>query len=739
MSNMNPYKDVQKRVREIDGKIEPSKSSYFNDKNWVRSIFMINQETLDGASLETRTWSTSDSKFQDTAPGGSLVINPLPQPCLFTDPMSDTHWLKARKGANDDGLSPYFSETFDDNYRQVTFRFGTLAFNSLTGYLFGMFHPGAAAFINKGLINTLLFKLGRLVGHAVSIITWPLALIGMLGKAKNFFLRVPTSKYAYLKPNMPLYWSSVQTICNHFLVDLGLIHRGTGKDENGNDMTLGEDDMKWDDNNVKAMKALWPNTFGGNGHINQFLDGALGKITGYESGAQFDVFAVATRAQRLAHARYKTLEEIQMATGTKLDLRQMLHTSYRNRNGRTSFKLAEYISKWTSMSADGGGAMYNSDRPGENGEPQQDEREKANKSDIGDTPTYDSVSNDGFWKFLEEELREGGAFVSFRVDDTGAVSETFSNNYKTSSLMEKINSMSSTGRSTYFDLAGGNIGDDALTNAIESVVGGIKSFATGAISAVGLGGLLVAGGGGTVSIPKYWESSEAQLPKPSYSFTLKARYANRRSAFNDVYFPLACILAAALPVSVGKHSHSNPLYCEFYDKGRMQSRLAAIDSITITRGDGTMGFTPEGNLMSVNVSFSITPMEEIIAMPITEGVSMTETIEKMVGGGLIGGIGGAVAGAFFGTATNLVNGIFDDDTPFMDYMATLAGMGVNEQYYQSTRLKRRLAFNQLQYVSSYSSARTASVMGNSLPGQMLGALFLKDGLNALLWDERAER
>lgn len=736
---MNPYKDVQKRVREIDGKIEPSKSSYFNDKNWVRSIFMINQETLDGASLETRTWSTSDSKFQDTAPGGSLVINPLPQPCLFTDPMSDTHWLKARKGANDDGLSPYFSETFDDNYRQVTFRFGTLAFNSLTGYLFSMFHPGAAAFINKGLINTLLFKLGRLVGHAVSIVAWPLALISMVGKAKNFFLRVPTSKYAYLKPNMPLYWSSVQTICNHFLVDLGLIHRGTGEDENGNDLTLGEDDLKWDENNVKAMKALWPNTFGGNGHINQFLDGALGKITGYEAGAQFDVFAVATRAQRLAHARYKTLEEIQMATGTKLDLRQMLHTSYRNRNGRTSFKLADYIAKWTSMSTDGGGAMYNADKPSKDGEPQQDENEKAKTGDIGDTPTLDSVSNDGFWKFLEEELREGGAFVSFRVDDTGAVSETFSNNYKTSSLMEKINSMSSTGRSTYFDLAGGNIGDDVVTNSIETVVSGIKSFASGVIETVGLGGLLIAGGGGTVSMPKYWESSEAQLPKPSYSFTLKARYANRRSAFNDVYFPLACILAAALPTSVGKHSHSNPLYCEFYDKGRMQSRLAAIDSITITRGDGTMGFTPEGNLMSINVSFSITPMEEIIAMPITEGVSLSDTIEKVIVGGLFGGPGGAAAGGALGTVDALSKGIFDDDTPFMDYMATLAGMGVNEQYYLATRLKRRLAFNQLNFVSSFSSARSASIMGNSLPGQLLGAIFLKDGLNALLWDERAER
>lgn len=305
--------------------------------------------------------------------------------------------------------------------------------------------------------------------------------------------------------------------------------------------------------------------------------------------------------------------------------------------------------------------------------------------------------------------------------------------------MEKINSMASTGRSTYFDLAGGNIGDDIVTNTIESVVSGIKSLATGVVQGVGLGGLLVAGGGGTISMPKYWESSEAQLPKPSYSFTLKARYANRRSAFNDIYFPLACILAAALPTSVGKHSHSSPLYCEFYDKGRMQSRLAAIDSITITRGDGTMGFTPEGNLMSINVSFSITPMEEIIAMPITEGVSLGDTIEKVVAGGLFGGVPGATGGLLTGALTTLTNGIFDDDTPFMDYMATLAGMGVNEQYYLGTRLKRRLAYNQLSFVSSFSSARQASVMGNSLPGQILGALFLKDGLNALLWDERAER
>ena len=51
-------------------------------------------------------------------------------------------------------------------------------------------------------------------------------------------------------------------------------------------------------------------------------------------------------------------------------------------------------------------------------------------------------------------------------------------------------------------------------------------------------------------------------------------------------------MALALPLSTGKHSHSNPFYLEFYDKGRMQTRLGAIDSLSISHGDGTMGFTP---------------------------------------------------------------------------------------------------------------------------------------------------
>ena len=52
----------------------------FTDKDWVRELFVVGQDQLDGLSLDERNWSTSDYKFNDTGMGGSIVINPLPQP-----------------------------------------------------------------------------------------------------------------------------------------------------------------------------------------------------------------------------------------------------------------------------------------------------------------------------------------------------------------------------------------------------------------------------------------------------------------------------------------------------------------------------------------------------------------------------------------------------------------------------------------------------------------------------------
>jgi PHIKZ182 len=677
-------------------------SAKFNDKNWVRDLFLVGKEDLDGIPIEMRTWSSADFKFQDTGLGGSLVINPLPQPNYFSDPLNPNSFM-AGKGM--DGLGPYFSETYDDNYRVVSFRAGTMAFNSLTGFLFGMYSPAGASLANKGRGADFMFiqAASQVLAGAVRLVALPFILVGLVGKAVNFFMRKPSGRYAYLKPAMPLYWTAVQTIVNHFMVNLGLLYPSVPLDVKGQPITAEGVDLP------KPTSAVEYN------HLTSLFPDIADALGLHQGGVQLDVFKIATRAQRLAHTRQEFF--INELAISKASMNSLLNKIYTSRSGgREGMSLSGYIQNYL---AAGPYKMLS-------GIPEQDKGAagtdgKGAPADSADSPTSDEIADPSFKTLLESELRDGGAFVSFRVDDTGSVSESFSNNFKPSSLAEKINSAAASSRSTMFNLSGGNIGDNPVANLMESMVSGVKSILENTVEAIGLGGLAIMGGGGTLDMPKYWESSEAQQPKPGYSFTLTSRYANRRSALNDIFIPLACIMALALPLSTGKHSHSNPFYLEFYDKGRMQTRLGAIDSLSISRGDGTMGFTPDGHVMSITVNFSIVPMEETIAMPISETFNVESSMFKMIGGGLVGGLAGATGSGFLDVALGLAKDLFDDDTPFMDYLAVLSGLGLNEQIYLSDKLKRRLRTSVANIQSSFSVARMASFTADTMPGQIFAA------------------
>ena len=678
-------------------------SARFNDKNWVRDLFLVGKEDLDGIPIEMRTWSSADFKFQDTGLGGSLVINPLPQPNYFSDPLNPNSFM-AGKGM--DGLGPYFSETYDDNYRVVSFRAGTMAFNSLTGFLFGMYSPAGASLANKGRGADYMFirAASQVLAGAVRLVALPFILVGLVGKAVNFFMKKPSGRYAYLKPAMPLYWTAVQTIVNHFMVNLGLLYPSAPVDINGRGI---------EDAGVELPEKTSAAEYN---HLTSLFPDIADALGMHQGGVQLDVFKIATRAQRLAHARQEAI--LENTNINKASMNALLNRIYQGRSGdRSGMSLSGYIQNYLAAAPYkmlSGNAEQDKGAAGADGS-------KAAQADSADSPTKEEISDPGFKTLLESELRDGGAFVSFRVDDTGSVSESFSNNFKPSSLAEKINSAAASSRSTMFNLAGGNVGDGMLANTVETMMGGVKSLFENTVSAIGLEGLLIMGGGGTLDMPKYWESSEAQQPKPGYSFTLTSRYANRRSALNDIFIPLACIMALALPLSTGKHSHSNPFYLEFYDKGRMQTRLGAIDSLSISRGDGTMGFTPDGHVMSITVNFSIVPMEETIAMPISESFSVQNTMFNMIGGALVMGGAGAAGAGLLDIALGMANDLFDDDTPFMDYLAVLSGLGLNEQIYLSDKLKRRLRTSVANIQSSFSVARMASFTADTMPGQIFAA------------------
>lgn len=714
----------------------------FTDKDWVRELFVVGQDQLDGLSLDERNWSTSDYKFNDTGMGGSIVINPLPQPSPWTDPITNPVFIKY----NRDGMGQYFSETFDDNYRVVTFRFGTMAFTSFLGFLFNMYHPGAAALVNKGRVHEIIFQIGRIIGFGASLVAWPLHAMALLGQAVMFMTRKPTSRYAYLKPGMTQYWGAAQTLLNHFMVNLGLTGNAKEwKDYAASDAGI-ESYYSIDGDEREAAAKAFPDLYGKNS-VQRFINDT--------PGSYLDIIAVANRGQRLAIKRREVVEKFIGGRGG--NLLGMLEDMYRGQKGHASASLAKLYSLWKNASiynpdsATGGvvgssigvglglgeQAQQQAPTTDENGNPvpappqapeQAPPTEGANApsavtNDSADAPgvnELDGNTSPGLADYFLAEMEEGSAFVSFRVDDTGPVSETFSNSYRASELAEKINSTAASARSTYFNLAGGNIGDSAVANIVESVVGGLKSLAEGVVTGIGLEGLLIAGGGGMVTMPKYWESSEVSLPKASYSFTLTSRYANRRSALQDIYMPLACILAGAMSQAVGKHAYSAPFYCEFYDRGRMQSRFAAIDSLTITRGDGTVGFTPEGLLMSCTVSFTLAAMEEHVSMPLSEKFSFTESLTSLLGAAILKDSAAKIAGG--GLATQLARGLFDDDNQLLDWLAVLTGMSLNEQYYIGAKLRRRIRKRQLDVTAAFSTPAMASFLSETTVGSTLSAL-----------------
>jgi hypothetical protein len=102
--------------------------------------------------------------------------------------------------------------------------------------------------------------------------------------------------------------------------------------------------------------------------------------------------------------------------------------------------------------------------------------------------TWD-IKKAGFDALFTADRRGGSDFVSFKVDHTGTISESFSNNTKESDLQEKINSMGSSARSMRFNIADGNLGDGPIGSAVKSIYDMASGFAEGLAQSVGLGGL----------------------------------------------------------------------------------------------------------------------------------------------------------------------------------------------------------------------------------------------------------
>ena len=666
------------------------------DSKWLRQSFLVSRASLSPIDQRNRTFTTASLKFTDTSPGGNFAINPAPSFTETADP------LMQGKFSGSKGMGAYYSEAIDDNAQIIHMRFGVPEFNSLRTFFTQFYDSQAGQIARTGRVDKAFYLVGRAIGLVVQVAYWPLlAAAYVAGKLLRYALSKPSSKFYFLKPTMPVYWNAVQTMANQIGVNRGIIPRLGGDPSSGR---YGGD-YDFDEATRAKLHSILPDIISPTGQI--------------------DVYAMANRAQRLAYRRQKMLNEGLSSN----DVWNEMADIYNKPLTETKPSWSGYIDKWLS-----------------NDRSTSKEKSTAEEAIGNKAPA-------GWAEFMDAELNDGSQFASFKVNYTGAVSDSFSSQVGESEISSKINGMSSASRNTSFNFANGNISDDVASTMLGAVLGAAKNVVTGVADQLGISGMAVLGGAAFADIPKHWQSSATSIGRTSYTIDLVSPYGNSISQMINLYIPMCMLMAGALPLSTGKHSYTSPFLVEMYDQGRSQTRLGIIDSMNITRGTGNLGFNNDGRMMGLQITFTVMDLSSIMHMPISEGLTFNGAAvgaavggtagavaggivgsaagpAGTVGGAVVGGTAGAAAGGAVGAAVDTVSNavtsiasLFDDDTVWSDYLNVVAGVGLADQIYGLRKLKMR-ATNQLaNWKSAYSASHLLSFAGDTPPARLWSSIY----------------
>lgn len=648
-----------------------------NDVDWIRRSFLVERKDLAPDDFANRIWTSATLKYTDTTPGGNFAINSPPQITRYAD-------LKASsKFSGSARMGRWYSENWDDNAQLIHMRFGTESFNSLTQFFGGFYNSDAGQLARTGRAKGLFYSIGKAIGFVVQLAAWKLLAVHFLGNAINFLSQKPSSKFYYSRPAMTMYWNAVSAMVNHMAVNRGIVPRMFGDD--GRKLDKGYEFEKED---LLTMSKMGP-------------DGL------FKPGGGIDIYALANKAKRLERVRMEQVEAV-LDNTTKLDpqgvndaIRKIYSQQVTDKRKGASL---------TSEDAANPGAIQRWS--------QTDQSKPAGDGENTNDSWFDGIKKNlsKLWEFTKAEMDDGAAFATFRVNATGPVQESFTSNVGESELQSKINGMAAQARSANFSFANGNVIGGVVGAAAGTILDAARGVVTGIMDSVSISGLATLAGAAFVDIPKGWQSSMARLPQSQYTINLTCWNNNPLGQLLALDIPLCMLLAGALPKSTGKQSHVGPFMVELYDRGRCQTRLGIIDSISITRGVGNVGFTQDGKAMGIDITFSVLDMSSVMHMPITEGFTFLDAVGQAAGS-VVGDKTQAVVGAVTG------NGVFDEDTVYSDYLATLSGMALNDQIYGFRKLKMNMTRKMIAYANWSSTSHMASFLGDTFPMSALSAFF----------------
>lgn len=644
--------------------------SFLLDRQWAKQAFLTSDVNIPSESSydkANRYWSTAAVKFTDTRLGGNIGINARPQFTRYSDNrvkgrLSGRAPVSIQNTGGNYGMGRYYSEAIDDNAQTIYLRFGQPQFNSLLNFFSNAFDKDMMTLARTGRGPSAWYRIGQVAGAVVFVSALPaVAATIIAGKLLQVFFSRPTSKFYTLKPSMHLYWSTVNMLANAIAINKGIMPRildDAKKDQGVNQP------YKLDGEFLDTLHALMPDMF--------------------TAGHGYDVFAVANRAQRIANDLF-TEDYERLNNGSDTDYTGYVEKSYKDNKltdppGERT--LGSFINKFLMF------GYYSSEK--------SKSRAEVNPKIDPDTGTITNSESVSIGNFFDAEFRHGSQFAVFKVDHTGTQQESFSNSTVESDLSTKFNGTSSDVREARFSFSDGNLSDGVIGGMVQGAIGAVSDVVTGAADSM-TGGLFSnlqgLAGSGFIDIPKHWQSSNATLPKGTYTMQLISPYGNPISQMQNIFIPLAMIMAGGMPLSTGKQSYTSPFLVQVYDRGRCQIQLGMIDSFSISRGTANLPFTNRGQVTSIDVSFSVTDLSSIMHMPTSTG-------------------------SLFGSDATT-----DEDNILMDYLAVLAGQDVYSQIYAIPKAKLRLAKKISQIQKLTSPAYWASLGHDSMTSGMLRYIF----------------
>lgn len=624
------------------------------DQSWVDNSFMVGKDDIGDEYAEIyRKYSSAMGKYTDSSLGGSWVINPIPQFCRYADPRETA--LYSLHGPAQSGMGDYYSYAIDDNYQKVHMRFGVPSFNSVARFVANCYSIELSSLARTGRAPGVMFQLGRAAGAVVAL---PLALPLLVARGVKFLVNNQSSKYYTLKPTMHNYWSAVSHMVNSIGATLQIVPRP----------------MNEEPEPYPTFTAEERETFGHD------------LPTIFHSSGMIDMLAVATRAQATSQAFHDQLNTyLKKATDPRERSRRLLKLAMNNSEGAAlraeATKNINVIGLQAYLDNVLNDDMYKEHSVAETGEG-SDKGIEYMPLDPNENKMYLEAMSTAF----ENQRKEATEFVTFRVSNTGAQSESFSTTSKESGIADTINSMSASTRSTKFDFAYGNTGIGLVDSAIQ----GITSFFQGAAHQIGLDGLGLLAGNAFVDIPKMPDSTSAEINNFSFNIPLRAPYGHDLSRMINEIIPACCILAGVLPQSTGRHSYTSPLLVEVFCRGRVHIRCGMITSVQITRGAGDIGWLQNGRWMGTDLAVTVADMTSVVHMPLQAHNGFFSNIPGKVAGVLedsankhVRNVNSTLGttideGIFSNTLTTAVasvtTGTYDDDSLFSDYMNILGSV-----------------------------------------------------------------